>query len=386
MNTTESKPDSKKYHNYSLSFYQKDQSLIEVSSRAEFGFSSFQRHEKILKPRTIDIFSKFSGANKSNQRSQLEDEGDAVMEALFDVVKVLNSDRELMEFVLPTIDAILIENPRILRELANGIKESKNTSLLSAPKSILAVESHQPASYEAATRIVCILLGELPRETFFNEQKSFLLECLGMRRDSRKQKVSDFCLLSSLIHLNKHESLAEVFIENNGGKLITDSLRQSGSETQMLYYTLLNIWLLSFVPLGVEKLLAVPKYGVLKSVCEILQKLSREKLTRVAFMIFKNVEGNQTCLELLIDGKLLKIIDTLLKGNIKDEALIESIKSTGSNLENNIRILSNFDKYAREINSEHLEWSSVHTERFWKENAMKFEQNEFQLIKYLVIE
>ena len=35
-------------------------------------------------------------------------------------------------------------------------------------------------------------------------------------------------------------------------------------------------------------------------------------------MIFKNVEQHQVCLELLIDGKLLKIIDTLLKGNIKD--------------------------------------------------------------------
>lgn len=30
-----------------------------------------------------------------------------------------------------------------------------------------------------------------------------------------------------------------------------------------------------------------------------------------------------------------------------------------------------------------LEWSSVHTERFWKENAIKFEQNDFQLIKKL---
>ena len=37
------------------------------------------------------------------------------MEAFFDIVKVLNSNRELMEYVLPTIDAILVEEPRILR-------------------------------------------------------------------------------------------------------------------------------------------------------------------------------------------------------------------------------------------------------------------------------
>ena len=82
-----------------------------------------------------------------------------------------------------------------------------------------------------------------------------------------------------------------------------------------------------------------------------------------------------------MDSRLLKIIDTLLKGNIKDEELIDLIKDIGVNLEANIRVLSSFDKYVREINSENMEWNSVHTERFWKENAVKFESNDFQIIK-----
>lgn len=98
---------------------------------------------------------------------------------------------------------------------------------------------------------MCIILGELPRDVYFNEQKSFLLELLNVRRDSRKQKISDFCLMSSLIFLNKHQVLAEIFLENGGTQLIIDGLKNSGSETQMLYYTLLNIWLMSFVPDGV---------------------------------------------------------------------------------------------------------------------------------------
>ena len=102
-----------------------------------------------------------------------------------------------------------------------------------------------------------------------------MLELLGMRRESRKQKISDFCLLSSLVYLNKHQVLAEVFIDNGGSQLIIDGLNNSGSETQMLYYTLLNIWLLSFVESSIDKFLAVPKFGVLRSVCQILQKLSR---------------------------------------------------------------------------------------------------------------
>lgn len=90
------------------------------------------------------------------------------MDALFDVVKNLNSNRELMEFVLPTIDAILTYEPSVLREIVTGIIESKSIAILAAPKSILAIDGHQPATYEAATRIVCLVLGELPREQFFN--------------------------------------------------------------------------------------------------------------------------------------------------------------------------------------------------------------------------
>ncbi len=35
-------------------------------------------------------------------------------------------------------------------------------------------------------------------------------------------------------------------------------------------------------------------------------------------MIFKNIQENNNCLELMIDNRLLKIIDNLLKGSIKD--------------------------------------------------------------------
>lgn len=68
-------------------------------------------------------------------------------------------------------------------------------------------------------------------------------------------------------------------------------------------------------------------------------------------MIFKNIQINHTCLELMIDNKLLKIIDTILKGNIKDQQMIEEIKAIGTVLEENIKVLSSFDKYCKEVNA-----------------------------------
>lgn len=67
--------DDKKFHNYSLSFYHKDNVLAEVSNRAKLGFDNFQRNEKILKPRTSELFLKFSGENKAGQQALLADDG-----------------------------------------------------------------------------------------------------------------------------------------------------------------------------------------------------------------------------------------------------------------------------------------------------------------------
>ena len=109
--------------------------------------------------------------------------------------------------------------------------------------------------------------------------------------------------------------------------------------------------MLSFVSEVTEKLFGASKFGVIKHICDILQKVSREKITRVAFMIFKNIQEFHSCLELMIDNRLLKIIDTMLKGNIKDEDLITEIKDIGAVLESNIRVLSSFDKYVKEVNA-----------------------------------
>lgn len=42
-----------------------------------------------------------------------------------------------------------------------------------------------------------------------------------------------------------------------------------------------------------------------------------------------------------------------------------------------------FEKYVKEINIQMLEWSPVHTEKFWKENVKRFDDNDY--CKLLII-
>lgn len=86
----------------------------------------------------------------------------------------------------------------------------------------------------------------------------------------------------------------------------------------------------------------------------------------------------------MVDCNLIKVIDTLLKGNIKDAQTLDDLKYVGEIMEQNLKILTSFEKYEKELNKGYFEWSPVHSEKFWKENVKKFEEDDFKLIKKLI--
>lgn len=51
----------------------------------------------------------------------------------------------------------------------------------------------------------------------------------------------------------------------------------------------------------------------------------------------------------MIDAKLTKSVETLLKGTIKDKDCLSDIEYVGDLLDKNLRILSSFEKYEKEL-------------------------------------
>ena len=82
-----------------------------------------------------------------------------------------------------------------------------------------------------------------------------------------------------------------------------------------------------------------------------------------------------------MDNNLLKVVDNELRKNIKDEVLKDNLEHLQDVLEKNYRILSSYEKYSKEISTDKLNWGPVHSEKFWKENVKKFENNDFVLVK-----
>lgn len=71
--------DTKKYHHYSLAFYGKDNSLFDTSNRAKLGFANLSQYDKILKPKSIELFTKFGSENKSDQANLLNDDSESYL-------------------------------------------------------------------------------------------------------------------------------------------------------------------------------------------------------------------------------------------------------------------------------------------------------------------
>lgn len=77
-----------------------------------------------------------------------------------------------------------------------------------------------------------------------------------------------------------------------------------------------------------------------------MTKISREKVLRVAFSTFKNlVDSAPKTIELMVEAGIIRIIDVVMKTNIKDADLEEDITFVGSVVEKNMKIFTSFEKY-----------------------------------------
>lgn len=173
------------------------------------------------------------------------------------------------------------------------------------------------------------------------------------------------------------------FYLEGGHKTLQRILCSHSSNLQIMYYSFLSLWVLSFDAESQEQF-SDPKWEVIPGIINALKAISREKLSRIAFKLFKNISGWEKCIELMNDNDLIKVVESESKKNLKDEQLKQNLETLLEDLEMNYRIASSYEKYIKELEMGTLKWGPCHSERFWKTNAKKFEHNEFQYIKKLI--
>lgn len=331
----------RKFHHYSSAFHNQKETLEEVSHRATLGFHNL--HSSQFKSRTVDLFSQFSAASKAEQRAMLE-EDDLYLDSLFDIVINTHSDRDLMEFVLPTIDAILAEEPDIRRRVVAEVVRGKDKTVLGFWDTVKKLDSEASAKLvgnEAAAKILAIGYGEMLKQDQVTSKKEFLQSLVDRKASpSSDTALTNYTYLRCLLYLIKHQELAELYFRSDGGvSNLMYILSGPNTDPQVTYCLILTLLLLSYVDEFLGDCLANPEHGVLKKVLESMQANYREKVVRVAFLLFRKVCEDSKGLELLIDLDLPRAIDNLLKGTLKEQHIIDLIKEVHRILEENTKDL-----------------------------------------------
>lgn len=138
------------------------------------------------------------------------------------------------------------------------------------------------------------------------------------------------------------------------------------------------------------------RYNAIPILADILSENNKEKVTRMILATFRNLvekpadEDPEIAREnaiTLVQCKVLKNLEILQQSGQKydDPDIKEDIEFLYQKLQTSIQDLSSFDEYSTEVRSGRLEWSPVHnTEKFWRENAVRLNEKNNELLKILI--
>eukprot|EP00850_Spirogloea_muscicola_P005334 SM000024S07796 [mRNA] locus=s24:490867:493516:- [translate_table: standard] len=184
--------------------------------------------------------------------------------------------------------------------------------------------------------------------------------------------------VSALTTLLREVPVRAMFVSADGVKLLAPLLSPASSQQymQLLYETALCVWLLSFHDAAVN---AIANTRILPRLIEVVKTSTKEKVVRVAVLTFKNLMPKGSFGNTMVELGLPKLVASLQLHAWVDEDLREALRVLEEGLKLNIKTLSSFDKYKQEVLSGTLDWTPMHKDAtFWRENIMRFEENDFQ--------
>eukprot|EP00929_Paragymnodinium_shiwhaense_P061791 TRINITY_DN3087_c0_g2_i1.p1 TRINITY_DN3087_c0_g2~~TRINITY_DN3087_c0_g2_i1.p1 ORF type:complete len:443 (+),score=174.25 TRINITY_DN3087_c0_g2_i1:89-1417(+) len=154
------------------------------------------------------------------------------------------------------------------------------------------------------------------------------------------------------------------------------------AQPQQIYKCAFSIWLLSFEK-GNHVLEELRQRKVVAKLRDILALCRVEKVVRISLTVLRNLMEYKTFCEEIVEANMLEAVQALEYEKWRDAELYDEIRELCGKISAEVQEQSNFDRYERELSTGSLKWSFIHTSKFWGENVMKFESNDFRAVKAL---
>merc|ERR1712113_917275 len=138
--------------------------------------------------------------------------------------------------------------------------------------------------------------------------------------------------------------------------------------------------MISFDP---EITLELKRNQVIQKIKDIITTTRVEKVIRLCLTLLKNLLTCKGLGEEIVEEGMLEAVQQLEYEKWRDAELYDDIRDMLALISTEVNELSNFDRYQRELQSGNLSWGFIHSSKFWAENVLKFEQNDFRALKVL---
>ncbi|KAL5969487.1 V-type proton ATPase subunit H, partial [Taenia solium] len=181
------------------------------------------------------------------------------------------------------------------------------------------------------------------------------------------------------------------FVTKQGVDVLIKVLSNKETNCELYYQLIFCLWCLSFNANLVQVMVKNPT--LLPAVCDVFCDAEREKVLRICMAFLRSVLEKlddpavmRECSLRMVQCKALKRLELLSQKDLShDPEMTEDLKFLQETLKASVQDVSSLEEYTTELTSGRLEWSPVHkSEKFWRENAVKFTENNYELLKMLV--
>ncbi|KAL8436067.1 hypothetical protein Efla_002057 [Eimeria flavescens] len=206
-----------------------------------------------------------------------------------------------------------------------------------------------------------------------NEVKHFVHSLI-----SNTFPVSEPGRLDALVNILKIDRWRPLVWETRN---VPETLRRGLALTQpagVIYKAVFCCWLLSFRE---EFPLKLTASGIVQAVCQVVTECRVEKVVRVGLHVIENLLPCEEAVEIIIEQNVAQVLALLEFEKWRDADMYDEIRACIFALDLKIRQFNNFERYLMELEKGRLKWSVLHSEKFWRENVMVFEKDEFATIQ-----
>ncbi|KXZ45348.1 hypothetical protein GPECTOR_56g445 [Gonium pectorale] len=365
---------------------------------------------RLITDKDLQLIRRYDKRSPELKASMLDESGPAYVEAFMTVLKNVTKP-ESVQYALAVLIQMLQENP----SRARLFHQQSDQHLATQPDPYTVLERLLQRqddwwSQDKACKLLTIVIESRPRkstgatgagssdsasytpadhaETHISLFLDWLVSQLNNRANLAKNPptVINTCI-SCLAALLKERGTRQLYLRAGGLQVLPGVLQRakdSPTSSQLLYETCLCVWQLTYLRAAAE---AMAPVGLIRLLVEVCRSAQKEKVFRMALASLRNLLGYE---ELglasdMVEAGLNKVVITRQMQSWGDDDVVEMLGYVDEKLKEGIVILSNFEKYRKEVMSGQLDWSPMHSsELFWRENVDKFEERDFQVLRVLL--